>query len=141
MQGLEKITWENFLFYRWLLCIIEGFPALFRSVLPLPLELKDTLHNAFSCLDLFRFLGLFPKRLQDQTEIHLDHRSRYLNRWDGFPFLQQLQGDTRILPFLLLCPGQYFRYKGLGQRAEGGQKQPLLREHRHMGFYDCNGVH
>ena len=107
------------------------------------LPLNNTLHNTFGSPQILCIRSVFPQGVQHQLEIELQHRLGRRNRRDRrfFRLLKQLQRHKRPISLLLSCPGHQLLRKGLGQGAEGGQRQSLLREHCHIGFCHRNGIH
>ena len=109
--------------------------------LMLLLEPEDAFHNAL-CGPLLLGAGALPAQsIQHQLKVHLEHQLGGRLRERFVFLLQQLERDKGPAPLLLLSAGQQFLREGLGQDAEGGEGEPLLREHAHMRFCHCDGIH
>ena len=121
------------------------FPALSGLFLPLggraalP-DREHPFHNALHSPALLALPLLPAQGLQHQAEIHLVHRGRCrlsIRR----RLLQQLQGHVGPAPLRPLRPGQQLLCEGLGQGAEGRQRQPMPGQHAHIRFCHRNGFH
>ena len=119
-----------------------ALPGLFlplggRAALP---NREHPFHNALHSPALLALPLLPAQGLQHQAEIHLVHRGRCrlsIRR----RLLQQLQGHVGPAPLRPLRPGQQLLCEGLGQGAEGRQRQPMPGQHAHIRFCHRNGFH
>ena len=119
-----------------------ALPGLFlplggRAALP---NREHPFHNALHSPALLALPLLPAQGLQHQAEIHLVHRGRCrlsIRR----RLLQQLQGHVGPAPLRPLRPGQQLLREGLGQGAEGRQRQPMPGQHAHIRFCHRNGFH